>query len=240
MRTLGRPRVGTLASMIGRAAIDNFLPVVLGFGTCVGYWRSNYITLVAGVVSSWTDLTGLGHHLAQGTAANRPTPQTDAINGHDGIRCDGSNDFLTVAFALNQPATLFQLVKCVTIGVAVTNDWLVDGGVLGTCLILQDSSPLFTVSAGAGLTSATRQADNVYAYWISKFAGASSVHRANGAQLLSGNASTNNPGGLSIGASQSGLRPSNTEWAELAQYSVATSAAVDARLEAYARAEYAR
>ena len=52
------------------------------------------ITAVSGGVSVWTDKSGLGRTLYQGTAANRPATGTRTIGGKNALDFDGSNDCL--------------------------------------------------------------------------------------------------------------------------------------------------
>lgn len=55
---------------------------------------SSTITAVSGAVSVWTDKSGLGRTLYQGTAANRPATGTRTIGGKNAFDFDGSNDCL--------------------------------------------------------------------------------------------------------------------------------------------------
>ncbi len=199
----------------------------------VGWWRAD-----VGTGASWTDKSGQGNHLLQGTGGSQPTLTASAISGKPAFVFDGVDDFQTAAFTLNQPATELFVVKNVVIGVAATHDVLTDGGIVGRALLLQDTSPAFTMTAGASLTSATRQADGVFNYWTATFNGASSTFRAQGAQLLSGNASTNNPAGLTLGALQNGARPANVAFAEAMAFNVALAISIVQRLEGYLAARH--
>ena len=53
------------------------------------------ITEVSGAVSEWSDKSGNGLHVSQGTASARPVRQVAEQNGLDVLRFDGSNDRLT-------------------------------------------------------------------------------------------------------------------------------------------------
>jgi hypothetical protein len=53
------------------------------------------VTITSGFVSGWSDLSGGGLSLTQGTEANRPG--TGTLNGRQSVSFDGSNDFLANA-----------------------------------------------------------------------------------------------------------------------------------------------
>jgi hypothetical protein len=53
------------------------------------------ITASSGAVSQWSDKSGNGKHLAQNTAANRPTTGSRTLNGLNVIDFDGTSDQLT-------------------------------------------------------------------------------------------------------------------------------------------------
>lgn len=242
-KVTGRPRARGLAAIVSRALTDNYAEVALAAGArcvCEEFHRGDLgVTLNGANVSAWGDQSKLGRHLAQGAAGSQPPLTANAQNGYPSVDCDGVADFLTVAFAQGAQFTLFLAVKNITIGAAAAHDWLVDGGVLGRTILLQDSAPLFTMTAGIGVTSPTRQADGFYDFWTAQFNGATSFFRAHGNQILTGNTGGNSSGGLSIGASQSGLRPANVGFLQAVNWTGAPSAAAIRRLEAMAENRFA-
>lgn len=63
-------------------------------------------------VSQWTDLSGSGNHMTQGTAAQRPVLKKGIINGRDVVRFDGIDDYLNKDSAnADTNITLFVVVK---------------------------------------------------------------------------------------------------------------------------------
>ena len=55
------------------------------------------VTTVSGAVSQWNDKSGNGRHATQGTAGNRPSYTTAAVNNKNVLTFDGSSDNLSVA-----------------------------------------------------------------------------------------------------------------------------------------------
>ena len=63
-------------------------------------------------VARWEDRSGNSRDASQATSANRPILKTAVQNGRNGIRFDGSNDFMaTASFAHSVPLTLFLVCK---------------------------------------------------------------------------------------------------------------------------------
>ena len=57
---------------------------------------SDTITEVSGAVSQWDDKSGNNRHATQGTPANRPVVQANAVNNLSAISFDGSDDRLNL------------------------------------------------------------------------------------------------------------------------------------------------
>ena len=84
----------------------------------------------ANAVSGWNDQSGIGNHFVNGDAGSKPTYVTDLLNGRPGIQFDGVDDWLkslSSSFILAQPATVFFVMKMLTIDGSV-NIFLADGG----------------------------------------------------------------------------------------------------------------
>ena len=75
-------------------------------------------------VTTWTDETGNGNDLTEGTA---PTFQTGVINGNPVVRFDGSNQFLNVLYnsSISTPIEVYAVFQLRTAG--ETNAYLYDG-----------------------------------------------------------------------------------------------------------------
>lgn len=68
------------------------------------------ITSSSGAVSQWSDKSGNGINLTQGTAANQPTTGSTTLNGLNVISFDGSNDNLRTANGALQLATVCAFI----------------------------------------------------------------------------------------------------------------------------------
>jgi hypothetical protein len=53
------------------------------------------ITLASGKVSGWADQSGRGNHLVQATTANQPTVLAAAMDGHAGVSCASTGQWLS-------------------------------------------------------------------------------------------------------------------------------------------------
>ncbi len=58
---------------------------------------NNGVTTTGTAVTSWNDQSGYSNHATQGTAANRPTRTSNALNGFPIVQFDGVNDVLSIA-----------------------------------------------------------------------------------------------------------------------------------------------
>lgn len=68
-----------------------------------------------GTVGRWTDLSGNGNDIFQATSGNRPTYNTNSINGLPVITFDGVDDYLiATSFAWVRSSTVFVVVKRLT------------------------------------------------------------------------------------------------------------------------------
>lgn len=98
------------------------------------WWKASSLVLSDGdPVATWTDSSGNGFDVTQGTAGFRPTYQTAELNGKPVVRFDGSDDVLRKTmtgnlFAPTDDATFFFVAKS-----SATGD---SGG-----LVAQDEGP---------------------------------------------------------------------------------------------------
>jgi hypothetical protein len=119
--------------------------------------KSSSITLNAGNVSQWDDLSGNGRNATQATAGNQPSYSTAALNGKNVVVAQDSSRVLkTAAFAAALPQTVF------VVGSSTGNQqgFFQRGGVNGVHSLLRDSGS-FRARRGSG-NEATISASDGY------------------------------------------------------------------------------
>lgn len=144
-------------------------------------------------VSQWDDQSGNGRHLKQATATNQPAVQADGSLLFDGVdnfmKCD--------AFTLNQPATVYALIKQVT---WTLNDAIWDGNTDATMYLYQsDLTPRVRAFAGTATAVNTNLPVDTYAAVCAVYNGASSLTQVNSTAPATGNAGASNAGGFHLG-----------------------------------------
>ena len=76
------------------------------------YVADQGVTLVNGVASTWTDLSGNGNHAVQSASANRPTFVAKVLpNGKPTLRFDGNDRLLFTTPLLSQNWTCFAVAR---------------------------------------------------------------------------------------------------------------------------------
>lgn len=146
-------------------------------------------TTTGDVIQQWNDLSGNNRHLIQATAVNRPTLNTNAINGQSAILFDGSNDFLpwTGAISPQLQRTIYVVSKGATNGVRYVFD-----GWSGTnrSSIGRNSDNTWIMFAGSAFTVGTD--DDSWNQHTAVFNSTNSVRRVNRVQIGStGNVGSN-------------------------------------------------
>ena len=81
-------------------AAPAFTPAAVS-GLQVWYRGDAGVNASSGKVRIWEDQSGNGLHASRPTVSRQPALVSDAINGHPGIRFDGTDDALAVPFNLN-------------------------------------------------------------------------------------------------------------------------------------------
>ena len=202
-----------------------FLPSDLG--NLAAWYRFNQgITVTGSGVSQWGDQSGNGRHLLQSTDAARPSKESDGS-----ILFDGAAQFLQAAFTLNQPETVYALVKIVN-WASAKGVW---DGLSGNSMRLFTfvSSPRVDLYAGAQLVNTTAQ-PNIGSYdsIAAVYNSASSLIEIGG-NIATGDVGTNNGGGVTLGQSGGFLDFSNVQFKEFIVYSAAHDAATRAKIISY-------
>ena len=166
----------------------------------VGHWDASVASSVhvSTGVSQWDDISGAGHHMLQATGANQPVYSGSGITSK--IAFDGSNDYLRATWTLNQPITMYMVVKTVT---NRSNDVLFDGGVSNTLVFQQATYPnVFLNGLNFNLTGLTTGVFQC----ISMVANSSGTSSMTCQGSAFNNLGGSSPGGASMGGFTIGAR----------------------------------
>lgn len=154
-------------------------------------------------VGGWQNQNTAGDDVVQATTNAKPTLKLNIKNGMPVLRCD-AGDYLQVTYAatLNQPFTVFAVAMLDPTAVDDDVAYHITDSVTGTQMWLRKnpfSTPdTWQIRTSAALAGDT--ADSNWNIWTAVFNGASSKIYINGTLQNSGNAGTDNPGGLTVGA----------------------------------------
>ncbi|MFA4900895.1 MAG: hypothetical protein WC563_15360 [Brevundimonas sp.] len=201
-----------------------------------GYFELDDLHFYSLNTSQLTDLTGLGHHLVQATAAKQ---QLAVVSGSGYVvRGDGLARYFAANYAGNQPRTRYLLAKTtVQASARVMLDGLAaDSGALkhkaGSTTTQANAGSAFD---GPAITDATW---TIYRLTLN---GAASSIAINGGAPTVGDAGAGNPAGLTLGAAGGGASGwSVQDSAMVADYTGAHDLATAARIERYMRRLAAR
>lgn len=151
------------------------------------------ITITPRNTSQFTDLTGNGRHLLQATAASQPLWVASGAGGV--LRFDGVADYLkTAAFTLNQPEHIFLLTKWTSVAGA---PYILDGNAMNGMGLYDQAGATASVYAGKDLL----RASTITGTWgiiDVLYNGAASAIGLNGGLATTGDAGTNNAGGITV------------------------------------------
>lgn len=187
----------------------------------LAWWKYNTgITVTGAGVSQWADQSGNGRHLLQATDTNRPAKQAGGE-----ILFDGADNYLkTNAFTLNQPCTIFLLLKQVSY--VVSGFKSVMTGNTGTQVNIYQGTVEGTLQLYAGSFGVTQIAQGTGTYNVITAVlndDSSSIQVDNGT-ANTGDGGPNNLGGFTLGAAGDATAFSNIEVKEILIYSGALSA----------------
>lgn len=195
------------------------------FAGLVLWCRSDLGITIGTGVSQWSDQSGSGNHLVQGTAGNQPAYATNGRNGKPELRFDGAGDTLKAStFTLNQGFSVVASFRMIALGVSGVNDVVWDGNTLLATALIIDSTPQAIINAGSAVTFAGAVASPSAEVVSASYNGASSLIRriasgvGSSVQLATGNAGAGAAAGFAIGASGTGTRSTNVAFQQVAVY----------------------
>lgn len=176
------------------------------------------VTSISGVCSQWADQSGAMRHLVQATADSRP-----AVNSDGSLTFDGTDDYLQATFTLVQPCTIYLAYR----QLASTSGDIIFDGATANCRLAQSTANAITISAGSSLSDSTTIGIGANGITACVFDSTDSVmQNAGGAasSTTTGDASTNDPGGITLGAARTPANYANIRVYEMAVYSEAHDA----------------
>ena len=213
-----------LAAKIGHFRAKAFDPrSISGLRAWYDASASSSITLNAGNVSQWNDLSGSGFHLTQSTAANQPAYITNGINSRPSLQwpsASGSNNIRLTnsSFTMTRPYTVFAVVRSTlksgqgsyqaTIYDAFQNN------IAG--LFFNNVSPSVPILLNHGTQLSGASVTHPATFVVTSTAqsgGNQGGVRVNGNAATSGTVGTNTFDGLSVGQLRGNPSPINTSFA---------------------------
>lgn len=204
-----------------------------------GWWDGSVLPGAdADAISSWTDLSGLGRHLVQGTPAVQPQLKLAIQNGRSVVRFDGAGDRMACGFVQAQTHTRF--IVCRYRSAWTANEVCFDGaGALNASLYRVSSTGMKIYAGAAESTTLTTTPESWHLYEAT-FAGASSVLMVDGGSSVSGvNIGTATSGGVQIGADGSGGQSADVDVGEALTVNGDVAAGYRTLLRAYFKTKWA-
>jgi hypothetical protein len=186
-------------------------------------------------VTSWPDSSGNSHAAANGNSSQQPIYKTAIQNGKAVVRFDGTNDILsTGAFTLNRPTHIF--IVCVW-RTSTADSTAIDGVAAAQCLIRQQGTRTINLFAGADLNGPASVTDVWRQYAILSNSTTSEI-RVDGGSATTGNAGTQNAGGIVMGARSGPSSPGAVDIGEVIVFSSALNTTDRQNVEGYLRARW--
>jgi hypothetical protein len=189
-------------------------------------------------VATWTDSSGNGNDVTQGTAGTRPLYKTAIQNGLPVVRFDGTDDYMIhTTLNVSQPGTVFIVGKTLA---GEGNTRFMDGETTGTDRwIFGTSSTNADYQIYAGTSVDTGTPDTAFHYFTVVFNGASSAGWVDAVSLFASNLGAQNlASGITVGAGQNGDENLTGDIGELLLYDSELSAPDRASVEAYLAAKW--
>lgn len=185
------------------------------------------VTAAGQSIARWNDKSGNGRNLTQSTAANQPTYQV----GH--VSFDGVSDTLRLAFTLVQPCSYAIVCRYAD----VANSTIIDGfgGNIGR---LYMSGASLVMYAGAALAAATLTAATWQVVTMG-WSGANSTGKLNNGSVVTGDAGTTAPNGITLGTFGDGAStPADVDLAEVLVFPSLLSSAQQSAVAIYLMNKY--
>lgn len=226
---LVRPASRSLATIWERTAIYDYLPVLLG---AAGWWRSNFGITIATGVSQWDDQSGNARHLAQATGTKQPAfAASGGPRNRPVIAADGVDDFLRVAFALNQPCMVN--IVCKWNAAFAATDTMFDGSIGSRGRFHRTAATTLNIESPTTLP-ATATTPTEYHYYTLTYNGASSNIAQDLTSLATGDAGAGNPGAVNLFTyGDLASNPCNGSVVEVAVFGTPLAGAAKTRMAAY-------
>ena len=212
--------------------------------SCRGHWVVHNgcdVSTDGAAIGALNDRSTNGYHLTQATAGYKPLYKTNRVNGYAAALFDGADDFLTRAFSLPMPVTLFVVARQVS---WTAGRWLIDGnGNTYTLAIVQrtGSPTLASASGGGSPVDWSGTSPAVGSWFLASFNATGSAVKSwlNRNSVVNAAGGATGPGGITLGAAGSTLGCGNVEFAEVALYAATLSDQDRAAVEEHLMAKYA-
>jgi hypothetical protein len=189
--------------------------------------------------AQWDDISGNGRHATQSNSSFRPSIATNALNGRQVRRFDGSNDSLTTAsFSISQPYTSFCVfisTDIVTAQIALRGGSDVEAGV--NIIVHRGATAFSGINAGTAFLPLASSPN--WQILGTTGNGSNSFVFRNGTVSSSGNAGANAINGVGVGISRVGTDFLNGDIAEILIFPTALSTEDRQKVEQYLSTKYA-
>src|SRR5262245_53782468 len=235
MRT--RKRINAIARTSQAGGGARAIPFTVA-GLVAWYDASRETAADGTAMATITDRSGLGHDATQGTGSLQPVLKTNILNGLPVYRGDGTDDYVSAAFALVEPVTVFAVAMQRATGGA--NQWLHYGNNTNTMgWFANASSVSWRMFAGSIVTIGNGDTTSFHRT-CALFNGASSLGRIDdNADVGVNPGANNNPSGVFLFARfPGGIEAGQWDIAEVLVYAASVSSADRNTLMAYLKTKW--
>lgn len=202
---------------IGIISYGSTTPPITGL---VANWDAQLGITIGTGVSIWADQSGNGNSLVQASTTRQPAFSGSGTTSM--VTFDGVNDSMKAIFTLNQPYTVYAVMKQLT---WVGTRYLWDGTVVGQGGMIQHTStPIITQYSGAFGGDNADLTLNTVKVICAVYNNASSTLSVNDGTKATGTIGTANPSGFTLGSNSSLIGATNIGVQEIAVYNIAHTA----------------